>query len=152
MKDGTYSHCSQCKLKNNYCNDFDKNIDNIMLTKEEYDIIIDRVGKNYDRYFKLINKDVCHLLNIDGICPFYLNDWCCIYDIRPADCRLFPYDIKEINNDYYLIQYDLPCGSNNVSEIPLDTINTLLTIIETYTAKENEKLVNNLSYKIIKKI
>ena len=152
MKDGTYFHCSQCRLKNNCCNDFDGTIDNIMVTKEEHDIILGQVGETFEKYFQPLTDTVYHLLNINGACPFYSNPGCSIYEIRPADCRLFPYDLKEISGNYYLIKYDLPCGSENVSEIPEDTIKTLCGIIETYTAKDNEKLVNELPYSIIKQL
>lgn len=152
MKDGTYSHCTECKLKHNCCNDFDSSIDNIMVTKNEKDIILDRKGDDYAKYFKSISENAYHLINVEGSCPFYSEEGCSIYDIRPSDCRLFPYDIKNIDNNYYLIKYDLPCGSANVKELPEKCIETLFEIIDIYTSKDNEKLVNNLPYKIIKKI
>lgn len=43
------------------------------------------------------NNDACH---------FYKDGKCTIYDIRPIDCRIFPYDIKlEPDGNYYLVCY-----------------------------------------------
>ncbi len=149
--DGTYTHCSDCKIKKNCCCDFDDEIDNIVTTVKEKEQILQRVGKTYEKYFLKINNEAFNILNVKGICPFY-NKACTIYDIRPSDCRLFPYDLKEINGKYYLIQYDLPCGSKNVNEDVDEVIDVLKTIITTYTDKKIEERVNNLEYRIIKEI
>lgn len=34
-KEGTYNHCTACKIKKNCCCDFDDGIDNIIATAEE---------------------------------------------------------------------------------------------------------------------
>lgn len=149
--DGTYSHCSNCKIKKNCCCDFDDEIDNIVTTVSEKEQIIQRVGSGSEKYFVKINDEAFNILDIKGVCPFY-NNGCTIYDIRPSDCRLFPYDLKEIKGKYYLIQYDLPCGSKNVNENVDEVIEVLKTIITTYTDKKIEERVNNLEYRIIKEI
>lgn len=148
---GTYEHCSNCKLKKNCCQDFEDGIDNIVTTLQEKEQIINKVGKSYNKYFKKINAEAYNIINQKGVCPFY-DDGCTIYDIRPSDCRLFPYDLKEIDGEYYLIKYDLPCGSIEVNESVDEVIDVLKTIITTYTDKKIEEKVNNLKYKIIKKI
>ena len=148
---GTYNHCSHCKIKKNCCCDFDDEIDNIVTTINEKEQIIQRLGKHNDKHFVKINDEAFNILSINGVCPFY-NKGCTIYDIRPSDCRLFPYDLKEIDGEYYLIQYDLPCGSKNVCEGVDEVINVLKTIIKTYTDKKIEEKVDKLKYIIIKKI
>ena len=37
-KEGTYNHCTACKIKKNCCCDFDDGIDNIIATSEEKNI------------------------------------------------------------------------------------------------------------------
>jgi len=148
---GTYNHCSECKIKKNCCCDFDDSIDNIVTTSQEKEEIIKRVGFSAEQYFKRINNEAYNILSINSVCPFYKNE-CTIYDIRPADCRLFPYDLKEIDGKYYLIQYDLPCGSKNVSENVDEIVEVLKTIITTYTDKKIEEKVNNLQFNVIKEI
>jgi len=64
-------------------------------TVSEKETILLRVGDTYNNYFKKINNEAYNILNINSICPFY-NSGCTIYDIRPSDCRLFPYDLKKL--------------------------------------------------------
>jgi len=149
--EGTYKYCSKCKIKKNCCCDFDDEIDNIVTTISEKDNIISRVGPDAEIWFKQINEEAYNILSENGKCPFY-KDKCTIYDIRPSDCRLFPFDIKEINGKFYLIKYDLPCGSKNVDENVDEVIEVLKTIITTYTDKKIEEKVNKLNYIIIKEI
>ena len=149
--EGTYSHCSTCKIKKNCCCDFDDGIDNIVTTINEKEEIVKRLGSSAEVWFKKINDEAYNILNKKGVCPFY-NNGCSIYDIRPSDCRLFPYDLKEINTKYYLIKYDLPCGSKYVKEDVDQVVEVLKTIIKTYTDKKIEERVNKLNYTIIKEI
>ena len=39
-------------------------------------------------------------------CIFFKNNSCTIYENRPIDCRLFPFDFKEIGGEWWLIYYD----------------------------------------------
>jgi len=149
--DGTYSHCSTCKIKKNCCCDFEDGIDNIVTTVREKEEIVKRLGSDAEKHFKKINHEAYNILSIDSVCPFYKNG-CTIYDIRPSDCKLFPYDLKEINGKYYLIQYNLPCGSINVHENVDNVVKELCSIIKTYTDKKIEERVNLLPYKVIKEI
>ena len=150
-KQGTYGHCSHCKAKINCCCDFDNEIDNIVTTQQEKELIVNKLGKGVEKYFAPINEEAYNILSVKGVCPFYKNK-CTIYDIRPSDCKLFPYDLKEINGKYYLIKYDLPCGSKKVNESVNEIIKTLSKIIKTYTNKKIEEKVNHLKYEIIKEI
>ena len=150
--DGTYVHCSNCKMKKNCCQDFDDEIDNIVTTVYEKQQIINKVGTQYEKHFKKINDEAFNILSVDGVCPFFDNG-CTIYDIRPSDCRLFPYDLKEIDGRYYLIRYELPCGSKEINHEENDkVIEVLMGIIKTYTDKNIEEKVNHLKYEIIKEI
>lgn len=68
-----------------------------------------------DRFNNFINKTVSpsngrilFYLNTkeNGDCIFLENRSCSIYDHRPLDCRFFPLDIHESNDEYFLISYD----------------------------------------------
>ena len=107
QKQGTYNHCSKCKARTCCC-DFDNDIDNVVTTLEEKQLILERVGMENEKYFKKINDKAYNILSVNKICPFF-KEGCTIYDVRPSDCRLFPYDIKKIEDKYFLIKYDLPC-------------------------------------------
>lgn len=149
-KEGTYKYCSNCKMKKNCCCEFDK-IDNIVTTIREKNEIIEKFGSSAEVFFRPINNDAYNIVSNQGVCPFYKNG-CTIYEIRPSDCRLFPYDIKEIDNRYFLVKYDLSCGSKNVYEKVDKVIETLKPIINTYSNKKINEKVDRLSYTIIKEI
>ena len=148
--DGTYKHCSKCQMEKNCCCEFDK-IDNIITTVSEKNEIVKRLGASAEMLFKLINDGAYNIINNQSVCPFY-NQGCTIYDIRPSDCRLFPYDIKNIDGKHFLIKYDMPCGSKNVDENIDGVVEVLKTIIKTYTDKKRNEKVDRLSYIIIKEI
>ena len=147
---GTYKHCSNCQANPNCCCDFSDVIDNIVVTNDEYNLIVSKYPESISS-FKRLNSESFNLLSINGVCPFY-KDGCSIYTIRPSDCRLFPFDLKLINGEYYLIRYNLPCGSANVTEIPWAAIEVLKTIITTYTDPKIEAKVDQLPFEIIQKI
>ena len=148
--EGTYKHCSNCKMEKNCCCEFDK-IDNIVTTVSEKNQIIKRLGSSAEIIFKQINSEAYNIISNQGICPFY-DQGCTIYDIRPSDCRLFPYDLKEIDGKYFLIKYNLACGSKNVNENIDSVVEVLKTIIKTYTDKKRNQKVSQLEYTIIKEI
>lgn len=96
-------------------------------------------------------------------CRFYKDCKCSIYDIRPIDCRIFPYDIKlEKDGEYYLVYY----LSNNceIKNIDLDNLKMIsyntrlfLRLLLPYIREWSDpycstKLVENENYKIICKI
>ena len=120
---GTYKHCSECTANPNCCCDFSDTIDNILVTNAEYESIISKHPEAAS-FFKRFNSEALHLLSQNGVCPFY-DSGCSIYPIRPSDCRLFPFDLKLIGEAYYVIRYNLPCGSSKVNEIPWSAIDTL---------------------------
>ena len=150
-KEGTYNHCSKCKIKRNCCCDFDTKIDNVIVSNNEKENIINRVGKDSEKFFKKINNEAYNIISHNSICPFY-SKGCTIYDIRPNDCKLFPYDLKKINDKYFLIQYDLPCGSSEVHESVEHIVKELCLIIDTYTNKKLEDKLDKLQFKIIKEV
>lgn len=94
--------CSNCNHQT-CCTGFDSpvvfpedliNLAQIQKTSEEYfeEVII--AGMKV----KLIRK------NSSNHCIFW-NNKCEIYDFRPLDCRLFPFDIDMIDNEFYWILY-----------------------------------------------
>ncbi len=96
-------------------------------------------------------------------CVFYKDCKCSIYDIRPIDCRIFPYDIKlEKDGNYYLVYYLANnCETRNIDIENIKTIsyNTrlFLRLLLPYIREWSDpycstKLVENSDYKIICKI
>ena len=101
--------------------------------------------------------------NNSTACHFYKDCKCTIYDIRPIDCRIFPYDIKlENDGNYYLVYYLTDnCEIKNVNFNDLKTVsyNTrlFLRLLLPYLREWSDpycskKLTKNENYKIICKI
>lgn len=96
-------------------------------------------------------------------CYFYRDSKCTIYDIRPIDCRIFPYDIKlESDGNYYLVYYltnDCEVRNMNVDNLKMVSYNTrlflrlLLPYLREWTDPYcSTHLTENENYKIICKI
>ena len=96
-------------------------------------------------------------------CIFYQENKCTIYDIRPIDCRLFPYDIKlEKDGNYYLVYYKsnkCQIMHENIKNIKLVSYNTrlFLRLLLPYLREWSDKyccshLTEQNNYEIICKI
>lgn len=96
-------------------------------------------------------------------CIFYNNNQCTIYDIRPIDCKLFPYDIKlEKDGNYYLVYYksnNCQIVNENIKNIKLVSYNTrlFLRLLLPYLREWSDKyccnhLIEQNNYEIICKI
>jgi len=69
------------------------------------------------------SKEELTLLNVkkigqraDGSCQFLKRNQCTEYQLRPLECRLFPFDIKEIEGALTWILW-LNCPANAVMEV-----------------------------------
>lgn len=121
LLNGTYEFCTQCHNENKKCCCASPDIDMPVLLKNEAQKIqhmnprkfkmkefshnigrtpIRQVNEIYDE----IRGDCCHFYNRD-------KNQCTIYDIRPTDCRLFPFDIKldPDTNEYWIGYYSDLC-------------------------------------------
>lgn len=96
-------------------------------------------------------------------CYFYKECKCSIYDIRPIDCRIFPYDIKlEKDGNYYLVYYLTDnCEIKNIdlNNLKMVSYNTrlflrlLLPYLREWTDSYcSASLTKNENYKIICRI
>jgi hypothetical protein len=151
-KSGTYTKCSRCKEKINCCCYFDK-IDLPVLNDSE----VKKIGEvsNFDFYDK-ISDNMYRLKRCENKCIFYKDDECIIYDIRPIDCQLYPYDIIKKDDEYYLIIYLISCIDVDefIKENPCseELINKIIPWIDEFTNEDNYTKLKNYKYKIIKKI
>ena len=162
MEIGTYKQCSDCKIKDNCCNSFKDNIDNVMLDEKEYLNIIEKFNIDKpENYFSKIDKSIYNIkTNENGVCSFYKDGKCQIYNYRPNDCRLYPFDVIKKGQDYYLILYKLKCLNENefiqesmrIQEI----INNMQLWIDKYADENNypklKQKIDNEDYMVIRKI
>lgn len=147
---GTFKVCSECKWNKNCCNDFN-NIDKPIISKAEKEIICKKYGVDESNFIR-INKGCYNINTQDGRCPFY-NNGCGIYEDRPQDCRMYPYDIKLIDNKYYLVRYILKCvGDGVVDENVDEVIENIKPYIKTYTNSRFNNKLKDYKFDIIKEI
>lgn len=150
---GRFQHCSNCKLSSNCCANF-KKLNAPVANKKE--ILKIKNNTNLNNFYDTLDKELYTLKTKDGNCMFFINHKCTIYDIRPTDCRLFPYDIIEQNNKYYLILYKLNCiNIEEFSKIPNSIeslIEDIIPWISKFTDKRNYDKMNKIEYIILKEI
>lgn len=171
---GTFNLCSNCigKDVNCCCN---PEIDSPMLLPNEVETISKEIKVPKDEFcnkvnFAEINKDYSlkdlyqmKRMPADNSCYFYRDNKCIIYNIRPIDCRIFPYDIKiETDGNYYLVYYKpdkCKILDEDISNIRLVSYNTrlFLRLLLPYLREWSdsyccENLTKHKSYEIICKI
>lgn len=108
-KKGTYSFCNSCVgLLDCCCN----------CNQIDMPIILPSEAKNIESFSRKPIKEFAKKMtgnlyqmrreNDDDSkgCIFFIDKKCSIYEHRPIDCRLFPFDFKEINGEYWLIYYN----------------------------------------------
>lgn len=138
---GTFNLCSGCVKKDATCC-CDTNVDSPMLLPNEVNLIAKEKKLDKNKFCKEI--DFSKKYNDFSLktlyqmrrgkdkksCYFYQNNECTIYNIRPIDCRIFPYDIKlEKDGNYYLVYYKTDmCQIKNekLKDIKMVSYNTRL--------------------------
>ena len=108
-KRGTYSFCNSCVGKFDCCCNCNK-IDMPIILPSEAEKIESISRKTINEFAKKLTNNLYQMKREDEDenkgCIFYVNNKCSIYDYRPIDCRLFPFDFKEIDGEYWLIYYN----------------------------------------------
>lgn len=109
VKKGTYAFCNSCVGKFDCCCNCNE-IDMPILLPAEVSKI-SRISRRRVEDFavKLTNNLYQMRRENDDEkkgCVFFQNNKCSIYENRPIDCRLFPFDFKEIDGEYWLIYYN----------------------------------------------
>lgn len=171
---GTFNLCSNCVGKSATCC-CNKEVDSPMMLPNEVEEIAKIKKLNKDDFSKKIEfskmyndptlKDLYQLKRQkdSSNCFFYQNNQCTIYDIRPLDCRIFPYDIKlEKDGNYYLVYYksnNCQINNENIKDIKQVSYNTrlFLRLLLPYLREWSDKycctnLTKQNNYEIICKI
>lgn len=147
---GTFLNCTNCQKCINCCQSFDK-LNAPLLTKKEVDVI----GTRYANFFDKTETSLYALKVIDNTCIFYKENQCMIYDIRPLDCRLYPFDIIKEDNKYYLIMYKLDCIEENFIKESEDIdaiIREIKPFIDDYTNPQYYTKMKDIDYIVIREI
>lgn len=109
VRKGTYKFCNSCVGKFDCCCNCNK-IDMPIILPQEVKKIESVSRKSVESFAKKLTNNLYQMRRIDDDeekgCVFFVNNKCSIYDRRPIDCRLFPFDFKEIDGEYWLIYYN----------------------------------------------
>lgn len=109
VKKGTYAFCNSCVGKFDCCCNCNE-VDMPILLPFEVDELSRISRRNPDEFAKKLTNNLYQMKRVDDDnskgCVFFQNNCCSIYENRPIDCRLFPFDFKEIRGKYWLIYYD----------------------------------------------
>lgn len=149
--DGTFKNCTNCKKSINCCQEFNKlNAPSISIEEKEL------INKYYSNFYDELEKNIFTLKTKNNTCIFFKNNNCSIYNIRPLDCRLYPYDIIEKEEKYFLILYKLNCINENIFLNNMNEINSLIEKIKPwikdFTNKSNFSKMINQEYVILREI
>lgn len=171
---GTFNLCHNCvKAKANCCSN--PNVDSPMILPNEALEISKATNIEINEFANLVDfasmykdkalKSLYQMKrqNEGNACSFYKDCKCSIYDIRPIDCRIFPYDIKlEKDGNYYLVYYITDsCEIKNIDlkNLKMVSYNTrlflrlLLPYLREWTDPYcSANLTKNKNYNIICKI
>ncbi len=149
---GTFEHCSRCEYIPNCCCDFGK-IDAPVISELEKNKLEEI--SSIDNFCSSCGDGIYNL-NLNGNNCIFYNEVCTIYDNRPLDCRLFPFDLKKIDEKYYLVLYHLECideeefvkCANDVDVI----IEGIKPWIDSYTDDSICSKLDSIGYTVIKEI
>lgn len=169
---GTFNLCSGCVGKSENCC-CSQSVDSPMLLPNEVDNISKAMNVSKSAFARRVSfskmykdsslKDLYQMKRKNGACYFYRNNKCMIYEMRPIDCRIFPYDIKlEKDGNYYLVYYKsdmCQIMNENIKDIKMVSYNTrlFLKLLLPYLREWSDKyccchLTETHSYEVICKI
>lgn len=169
---GTFNLCSGCVGKSENCC-CSQSVDSPMLLPNEVDNISKAMNVSKSAFARRVSfskmykdsslKDLYQMKRKNGACYFYRNNKCMIYEMRPIDCRIFPYDIKlEKDGNYYLVYYKsdmCQIMNENIKDIKMVSYNTrlFLRLLFPYLREWSDKyccchLTETHSYEVICKI
>ena len=153
IQNGCYDVCTNCFCWGSCCSSFDK-IDAPVLNKEELMLLMEVLKRN--DFYDVVDDNLYKIRLNNNECIFLENGRCSIYNYRPLDCKLYPFDIIKKDSKYYLILYQLGCIENYLIVDNFDCLDNLIEKIKPwikdYTDDRNYTKMKRLEYKVIKEI
>ena len=153
---GTFSFCSNCPTNGVCCTG--NGADMPVLLPHDIKLICDNKGLGESKFVNgnLFSK-VHQMKRVNGVCYFYQNNECSIYNVRPLDCRIFPFDLKKNQyGNYDLVVYYTKkiCSlsdctkpyCNDIIDLVNDNREYLLPYLDDYTSSEWCTLLSGVEY------
>ncbi len=111
---GTYQFCNGCVGKFDCCCNCES-IDMPILLPFEAKRIATITRKSIESFAEKKSSNLYQMKRVNNDpereCFFFQNSRCSIYQDRPIDCRMFPFDFKEIDGEYWVIYYNKVCNA-----------------------------------------
>ncbi len=144
---GTYSFCNSCVGKFDCCCNCE-NIDMPILLPFEAKRLQISQRRTIDKFAKKLSEHLYQMRRADNDekkgCIFFQNNRCSIYNERPLDCRLFPFDFKEKDGEYWIVYYNNVCNAIPTDKTELETcahnMRPLLEIIMPYFSECSKEI------------
>jgi Fe-S-cluster containining protein len=149
--DGTFNLCKGCTTTKDCCTG--KVIDRAVLTPNDVKNICSATGLQASAFSINTKNNFANIKLINNNCYFYKYNKCTIYNIRPLDCRLFPFDIRRNESgELILVYYNTVCPSlvniDMYEEKALFLLSYLGNYLEEY-ADHGSPLLDQLEYKVV---
>lgn len=146
---GTYQFCNGCVGKFDCCCNCES-IDMPILLPFEAKTIASITKKSIDSFAEKKTNNLYQMKRKDGDpkkeCIFFQNSRCSIYNNRPVDCRMFPFDFKEIDGEYWVIYYNKVCNALPVDKDEIEScgynIRPLLEIVMPYMSECSDPILS----------
>ena len=157
---GTYHFCNSCVGKFDCCCNCES-IDMPILLPFEVNNISVVSRKGVEDFANKLTANLHQMKRMDDDeqkgCIFFQNNNCTIYKNRPIDCRLFPFDFKEFDGEYWVIYYDQICSAipTDINEIKMcaHAMRPLLELISPYLSECSDEIFSKrLSSQHFKKL
>jgi len=153
MESQLWGECLNCVNK---CCEWKNSFPFPLFVTNKEEQIIKKNGFNSSELINLKTKHPCIFLDKNKLCK--------IHKIRPIDCKLFPFDIHEINKKFHWILWEFPCKIVKDIESNVKNKEDYLVSFETkvipkfkkhlgdYSSFRCEELINNYSFVILREV
>lgn len=150
--DRMFHFCKECPAKKNCCTG--KTVDLPVLTPIDVSNICKRTGLSPGDFTVSGGEKLLNMRPVDGRCFFYRKEKCTIYEARPFDCKLFPFDIrKNEKGKLILVWYSTACPNPIDIEPYKEKINALLPSLNPYLeefALQKSPLLDSQEYNFLR--
>jgi len=124
-------------------------MDPVVADLEEKDKILNSLDnpKDEEYYFIEYTDNHFRLNSINNSCIFYEDNKCTIYQIRPLDCRIFPFDFIKKDNKIYLILYTNPIKNCHIdsNKFIIENLTTIRKLTERMKELGRLEIYSNVS-------
>ncbi|MFH1428002.1 MAG: YkgJ family cysteine cluster protein [Patescibacteria group bacterium] len=148
---GTFEFCKGCPTSKSCCTG--KTVDRPVLTPRDIFNISQNTKLSVDQFSVPVGNGLSEMKLCGTKCIFYKKGHCTLYNTRPIDCKIFPFDIRRNKKkELMLVWYTTACPKKINAEVYEQAIRPLLAEIQPYFdqfADNKSPLLDRQKYRII---